>query len=101
MFTVVVEPIGDGLAANLGHPGGNLTGVTTFDPQQATAQLEFLRAVNPGLERVAMTSGLPSATDAALQRSELARSAKARNRCRDSRAREPVGVRGKRSREHR
>jgi putative tryptophan/tyrosine transport system substrate-binding protein len=58
VFAVVVEPIGDGLAATLEHPGGNLTGVTTFDPQQATAQLKFLRAVNPGLERVAILSDL-------------------------------------------
>jgi putative ABC transport system substrate-binding protein len=58
VFAVVVEPIGDGLAANLEHPGGNLTGVTTFDPQQATTQLELLRAVSPGLERVAILSDL-------------------------------------------
>lgn len=56
VFTVVVEPIGDGLATNLERPGGNLTGVTTFDPQQAAAQLTFLRAVNPSLERVAILS---------------------------------------------
>lgn len=56
VFTVVVEPIGDGLASNLEHPGGNITGVTTFDPQQAATQLSFLRAVNPGLERVAILS---------------------------------------------
>lgn len=35
-----------------------MTGVTTFDPQQATTQLQFLRAVNPGLERVAILSDL-------------------------------------------
>jgi putative ABC transport system substrate-binding protein len=58
VFAVVVEPIGDGLAANLEHPGGNLTGVTTFDPQQARTQLEFLRAVKPGFERVAILSDL-------------------------------------------
>ena len=53
VFAVVVEPVGDGLAASLEHPGGNVTGVTTFDPQQATTQLRFLKAVNPGLEQVA------------------------------------------------
>lgn len=58
VFAVVVEPIGDGLASNLERPGGNVTGVTTFDPQQATTQLQFLRAVNPGLERVAILSDL-------------------------------------------
>jgi putative ABC transport system substrate-binding protein len=58
VFAVVVEPIGDGLATNLERPGGNVTGVTTFDPQQARTQLEFLRAVIPGLERVAILSDL-------------------------------------------
>src|SRR5262245_28229288 len=58
VFAVVVEPIGDGLATNLERPGGNVTGVTTFDPRQATAQLEFLRAVRPDLKRVAVLSDL-------------------------------------------
>jgi putative ABC transport system substrate-binding protein len=56
VFTVVVEPVGDGLAANLEHPGGNVTGVTTFDPHHATAQLQLLRAIKPELERVAILS---------------------------------------------
>jgi putative ABC transport system substrate-binding protein len=58
VFAVVVEPIGDGLATNLEHPGGNVTGVTTFDPQQAATQLRFLSAVIPGLRRVAILSDL-------------------------------------------
>ena len=58
VFAVVVEPMGDGLAADLARPGGNLTGVTTFDPQQATTQLQLLRAVSPDLKRVAILSDL-------------------------------------------
>jgi len=58
VFAVVVEPIGDGLAANLERPGGNVTGVTTFDPRQALVQLEFLRALNSNLKRVAILSDL-------------------------------------------
>jgi len=42
VFSVVVEPVGDRLATNLQCPGGNATGVTTFDPHQAVTQLEFL-----------------------------------------------------------
>jgi len=56
VFAVVVEPIGDGLATNLERPGRNVTGVTTFDPQQAMTQLEYLTALNPALERVAILS---------------------------------------------
>jgi putative ABC transport system substrate-binding protein len=56
VFAVVVEPIGDGLATNLERPGGNVTGLTTFDPLQGKAQLEFLKAVNADLTRVAILS---------------------------------------------
>src|SRR5262245_17072213 len=50
VFAVVVEPIADGLAENLQRPGGNVTGVTTFDPEQTGSQLQLLKAVDPGLE---------------------------------------------------
>jgi len=56
VFAVVVEPISDGLADNLQRPGGNVTWVTTFDPEQAGRQLKLLKAVSPGLERVAILS---------------------------------------------
>jgi putative tryptophan/tyrosine transport system substrate-binding protein len=56
VFAVVVEPIGDGLADNLQRPGGNVTGVTTFDPEQAGRQLQLLKAVSPDLESVAILS---------------------------------------------
>jgi putative ABC transport system substrate-binding protein len=56
VFSVVVEPLGDALATNLERPGGNVTGVTTFDPQQALTQQEFLKVIVPKLERVAILS---------------------------------------------
>lgn len=56
VFAVVVEPISDGLATNLKRPGGNITGITTFDPHQAKTQLELLRATMPDLQRVAILS---------------------------------------------
>src|SRR5262249_40076361 len=40
--------------ANLERPGGNLTGFTTFDPQEARKKLELLKEVVPGLARVAI-----------------------------------------------
>lgn len=54
VFAVVVDPVEDGLAIDLLRPDGNLTGVTTFDPDQARVQMAFLRAVNPALSRVAI-----------------------------------------------
>jgi putative tryptophan/tyrosine transport system substrate-binding protein len=58
VFSIVVEPVADGMASNLERPGGNVTGVTTFDAEQAKTQLGFLRIVNPELERVAILSDL-------------------------------------------
>jgi putative ABC transport system substrate-binding protein len=52
MFSVVVDPVADNVISNLDRPGGNLTGVTSFDPQQATKQFELLKQVVSGLERV-------------------------------------------------
>jgi putative ABC transport system substrate-binding protein len=49
---VVIDPRGD-LAADLNRPGGNITGVTTFDPQEPRKKLDLLKEVVPGLARIA------------------------------------------------
>ncbi len=54
VFAVVVDPVADNVVPSLERPGGNLTGVTTFDPQQAAKQFEVLKQVIPGLRRVAI-----------------------------------------------
>ncbi|HMK28617.1 MAG TPA: ABC transporter substrate-binding protein [Terriglobales bacterium] len=54
VFAVVVDPVADKVIANYDHPGGNLTGVTSFDPQQARKQFELLREVIPTIKRVAV-----------------------------------------------
>lgn len=54
VFAVVVDPVADHVVASLERPGGNLTGVTSFDPQHARKQLELLKEVIPGLKRVAI-----------------------------------------------
>lgn len=54
VVAVVVDPVQGGLVADLERPGGNLTGVTTFDPQEARKKLELLKEVVPGLARVAL-----------------------------------------------
>jgi len=54
VFAVVVDPVADNVVPRLERPGGNLTGVTSFDPQQATKQLQLLKEVIPGLKRVAV-----------------------------------------------
>ncbi len=54
VFAVVVDPVADKVIASYDHPGGNLTGVTSFDPQQARKQFELLREVIPTIKRVAV-----------------------------------------------
>ncbi len=54
VFVIVVDPVAEDVVANLERPGGNVTGVTTFDPQQPQKQLELLKEVLPGLKRVAL-----------------------------------------------
>jgi len=54
VFTMVVDPVADNVVSSLERPGGTITGVTTFDPQQATKQLQLLKEVLPKLQRVAV-----------------------------------------------
>jgi putative ABC transport system substrate-binding protein len=46
------DPIGTGLIKSYAHPGGNITGIVTAPEELTGKQLEFLRAVAPGLSRV-------------------------------------------------
>lgn len=54
VFAVVVDPVADNVVPNVERPGGNLTGTTSFDPQQAKMQLQLLREVIPTIKRVAI-----------------------------------------------
>jgi putative tryptophan/tyrosine transport system substrate-binding protein len=42
-----------GLVASLGHPGGNVTGVTILSPELSTKRLELLKEAVPTVSRVA------------------------------------------------
>ncbi len=54
IFAIVVDPVKDNVVSNTQKPGGNITGVTTFDPQQSRKQLELLKEAIPGVKRVAV-----------------------------------------------
>jgi putative ABC transport system substrate-binding protein len=57
VFISVADPVGVGLVASLAHPGGNLTGVSPGGSTQLDAkELELLKDVIPGLQRVAVIS---------------------------------------------
>lgn len=67
VFTVVLDPVVDGLVPNAQRPGGNTTGATNFDPAQARAQMRLLKQVVPGLATVAILgdAGVPDLLDRA------------------------------------
>jgi putative ABC transport system substrate-binding protein len=48
------DPVGTGLVASLARPGGNVTGLTTLSEELGGKQLELLKEVVPGLNRVAI-----------------------------------------------
>jgi len=54
VFEIVIDPVATGLVPNVERPGGNVTGVTSFDPQQARKQLKTLKEAIPGLAHVAL-----------------------------------------------
>jgi putative tryptophan/tyrosine transport system substrate-binding protein len=56
VFAAVIDPVTVGFAASLERPGGNITGATSFDPQQSKKQFELLRQVMPNFARVALLS---------------------------------------------
>jgi putative ABC transport system substrate-binding protein len=56
VFSIVTDPVALGLVASMEKPGGNATGLTNLDPQQATKQMELLKEILPKLKRVAILS---------------------------------------------
>ena len=53
VVTFVADPLGSGLVASLARPGGNITGLTTLAAGLVAKRLELLKAVVPGVKRVA------------------------------------------------
>lgn len=54
VFVVVSNPIGAGYVSNLAHPGENITGFSTFEPEIAGKWLQILRLFTPDLKHVSM-----------------------------------------------
>jgi putative ABC transport system substrate-binding protein len=57
LFLPIVDPVGQGFVASLDRPGGNITGVSNFDPDAGTQWVQLLKQVVPTLARVTVLSG--------------------------------------------
>ena len=54
VMAVVADPVGSGLVANLAHPGGNVTGLSTMTSELSAKRLQLLKEAVPGVTRVAV-----------------------------------------------
>jgi putative ABC transport system substrate-binding protein len=54
VMTLVADPVGTGLVASLGHPGGNVTGLTNQEADLGGKRLELLLQVVPRNARLAL-----------------------------------------------
>jgi len=66
VFTQVSDPVGQGFVSNLAHPGGNLTGFTSFEFSIGTKWLEALKQTAPHVTRVLLMFNPQSAPFAGL-----------------------------------
>ena len=53
VFVSLADPIGSGFISSLARPGGNMTGLMTFEPSIAGKWCSLLKEVNPRIKRVA------------------------------------------------
>lgn len=52
VFIMVSDPVGSGLVPNIARPGGNITGLTNFEPSLGGKWLELVRESAPSLQRI-------------------------------------------------
>jgi ABC-type uncharacterized transport system substrate-binding protein len=52
VFCGITDPVGQGLVANMAHPGGNITGFSLYDAPMASKWLEMLTQISPPATRV-------------------------------------------------
>jgi putative ABC transport system substrate-binding protein len=58
VFAATGDPVGTGLVANLGRPGGNVTGLSLQQVETVGKRLELLREVIPSLGRLALLANV-------------------------------------------
>ena len=62
VMAVSLDAAASGLIASLGHPGGNITGSTSFGPELSAKRLEILKLAVPQLARVGVLVNPANAT---------------------------------------
>jgi putative ABC transport system substrate-binding protein len=62
VFTGVSSPLEAGIVESLAHPGGNVTGFSTFDPAMGGKWVDILQEIAPALTRIAVMFNPQTAT---------------------------------------
>jgi putative ABC transport system substrate-binding protein len=80
VFSIVTDPVALGLVGSIERPGGNVTGITSLDPEQAVRQFELIRTLLPKAARVGILSDttIPGADSSGLAPIDRANAAAAR-----------------------
>ena len=65
VFAVIADPVGAGLIASFAHPGGNVTGMSSFSVDLTAKRIQLLKEVVPGAThlgalRVTQNAGQPT-----------------------------------------
>jgi putative ABC transport system substrate-binding protein len=58
VFAIAIDPVGTGLVASLGRPGGNVTGLSMQTTDLAGKRIELLREALPVLQRLAILANI-------------------------------------------
>jgi putative ABC transport system substrate-binding protein len=77
VFALVSDPVGMGYVQSLAHPGGNITGFSSYDPPIYTKQVQMLTEITPPAETVAVLYNPESAPYAGRMVRAMADAAKA------------------------
>jgi putative ABC transport system substrate-binding protein len=67
-----IDPVAAGLVASHSKPGGNITGSTSFQPENSAKRLELLKEVRPRLKRAAVLLNARALNDVYLREMEPA-----------------------------
>jgi putative tryptophan/tyrosine transport system substrate-binding protein len=76
VMTIVTDPVGAGLVASLGRPGGNVTGLTIIIPGLRQKYVELLREALPSASQIAVIASPPNLSPDSQLRRELDTAAK-------------------------
>ena len=60
----VADPVGSGVVANLAHPGGNITCLSSFSTELEAKRFQFLTELVPGMKRVWSLDDIDNPADA-------------------------------------